>query len=262
MLKGEGAEKLRVNPRKAWYSNLERITTNGDYEATFHLKRPQPAFLALLASGMSPVYPCHVAPKDMRQHPIGTGPFKFVEFKPNEYIKLAKNPDYWKKGLPYLDGIEWTIIPNRSTQTLAFIAGKFDMTFPYEATVQSMRDIEAQAPDAICELTPTIVAINLLLNRDSPPFDDPDIRLKPQMNANVEFITAKHENVLTVPNEAIKEQDGRSNVGRQGMSSGETAASSGTRIRPQKRLRSSGFCWRPAQASQRPPTRASIAIVP
>jgi HlyD family secretion protein len=42
--------------------------------------------------------------------------------------------------------------------------------------------------------------------------DDPDIRLKPQMNANVEFITAKHENVLTVPNEAIKEQDGRSTV--------------------------------------------------
>jgi HlyD family secretion protein len=42
--------------------------------------------------------------------------------------------------------------------------------------------------------------------------DDPDIRLKPQMNANVEFITAKHEGVLTVPNEAIKEQDGRSTV--------------------------------------------------
>ena len=52
----------------------------------------------------------------MRQHPIGTGPFKFVEFKPNEYIKLAKNPDYWKPGRPYLDGIEYTIVPNRSTR--------------------------------------------------------------------------------------------------------------------------------------------------
>ena len=46
----------------------------------------------------------------MRQHPIGTGPFKFVEFKPNEYIKVAKNPDYWKPGRPYLDGIEYTIM--------------------------------------------------------------------------------------------------------------------------------------------------------
>ena len=45
------------------------------------LKRPQPALLALLASGLSPVYPCHVSPRDMRSHPIGTGPFKFVEFQ-------------------------------------------------------------------------------------------------------------------------------------------------------------------------------------
>src|SRR5437762_1245039 len=145
------------------------------------LKRPQPAFLFLLAGGMSPVYPCHILPRDMRTHPIGTGPFKFVEYKPNEYIKLTKNPDYWKPGRPYLDAIEWTIIPNRSTQTLAFIAGKFDMTFPYEATVQSMRDVNSQAPDAICELTPTIVAINLLLNRDAPPFDNPEIRRAMQL---------------------------------------------------------------------------------
>ena len=46
----------------------------------------------------------------MRQHPIGTGPFKFVEFKPNEVIKVTRNPDYWKPGRPYLDGIEYTII--------------------------------------------------------------------------------------------------------------------------------------------------------
>src|SRR5438045_7112458 len=44
-----------------------------------------------------------VPPRDMRQKPIGTGPFKFVEFKPNEHIKVAKNPDYWKPGRPYLE---------------------------------------------------------------------------------------------------------------------------------------------------------------
>ena len=60
--------------------------------------------------GISPIYPCHVPPREMRSHPIGTGPFKFVEFKPNEYIKVTRNPDYWKPGRPYLDGIEYTII--------------------------------------------------------------------------------------------------------------------------------------------------------
>jgi len=176
MLKGEGAEKLRVNPRKAWYTNLDRITTNGDYEVTFHLKRPQPAFLALLASGMSPVYPCHVPPKDMRQHPIGTGPFKFVEFKPNEAIRLTRNPDYWKPGLPYLDGIEYTIAKNRSTVILAFIAGKYDLTFAGSLTVPLTHDVEKQRPDAICEIPPGSVSTNLIVNREKPPFDNPELR--------------------------------------------------------------------------------------
>ena len=86
MLLGKSSEKLRLNPRKAWYRNLEEVTTDGDYAVSFVLKRSQPAFLMLLATGMSPVYPCHVSPRDMRSHPIGTGPFKFVEFKPNERI--------------------------------------------------------------------------------------------------------------------------------------------------------------------------------
>jgi peptide/nickel transport system substrate-binding protein len=176
LLTGKAAEKLRVNPRKAWYANLDNVTTNGDHEVTFHLKRPQPAFLALLASGMSPVYPCHVTPAQMRQHPIGTGPFKFVEFKPNEGIKLTRNPDYWKPGLPYLDGIEYTIAKNRSTVILAFIAGKYDLTFAGSLTVPLTHDVEKQRPDAICEIPPGSVSTNLIVNREKPPFDNPELR--------------------------------------------------------------------------------------
>ena len=101
MLIGKSPEKLRLNPRKAWYRNLEDIVSERDYAVTFVFKRAQPAFLMLLSSGMSPVYPCHVNPRDMRTRPIGTGPFKFAEYKPNEYIRLVRNPDYWKTGRPY-----------------------------------------------------------------------------------------------------------------------------------------------------------------
>jgi peptide/nickel transport system substrate-binding protein len=176
MLTGKSSERLRVNPRKAWYANLDSLTSNGDYEVTFHLKRPQPAFLTLLASGFSPVYPCHVPPRDMRSHPIGTGPFKLVEFKPNEYIKLTRNPNYWKKGRPYLDGIEYTIIRNLSTAVLGFVAGKFDMTFFYSLPVPLLHDAQSQLPQAICELTPGSINRNLLINRDKPPFDNRDLR--------------------------------------------------------------------------------------
>jgi peptide/nickel transport system substrate-binding protein len=119
LLQGKAAEKLRANPRKSWYENLDEVAVTNDSEVLFHLKRPQPAFLTLLASGYSPVYPCHVPPAQMRQRPIGTSPFKFVEFKPNESIKVVCNPDYWKPGRPYLDGVDYTIIPNRSTAASA-----------------------------------------------------------------------------------------------------------------------------------------------
>ncbi len=99
LLQGKANEKLRLNAREAWWDNLDNVTADNEYQATFHLKRPQPSFIAFLASGFTPVYPCHVPAAQMRQHPIGTGPFKFVEFKPNQSIKVTKNPDYWKKGL-------------------------------------------------------------------------------------------------------------------------------------------------------------------
>jgi peptide/nickel transport system substrate-binding protein len=134
LLLEKSADKLRINSLKSWYRNLEQVSTNGDHEVTFHLKRPQPAFLMLLANGFAPIYPCHVPAREMRVQPIGTGPFKFVEFKQNESIKVARNLDYWKKDRPYLDGIEFTIIRNLSTAILAFTSGQLDMTFPYTLT--------------------------------------------------------------------------------------------------------------------------------
>ncbi len=176
MLMGKSPQKFRQNPRKAWYEQVEDVTTNGDYEASFHLKRPQPSLLALLASGYTPIYPCHVSPAEMRTHPIGTGPFKFVEFKANESIKLTRNPDYWKKGLPHLDGIEFTIVPNRSTAILAFEAGKFDMTFPTEVSIPLLKDVKARDPSAVCVVAPTNVSTNIIVNSSKPPFDNPDVR--------------------------------------------------------------------------------------
>src|SRR6478609_195322 len=176
MLEGKSQNKFRKNPRKGWYFNLDSVTTEGDFQATFHLKRPQPAMLAMLASGYSPIYPCHVSAAQQRTNPVGTGPFKFVELKQNESIKLTKNPDYFKKGLPYLDGIEYTIVPNRSTAILGFVAGKFDITFPTEVSIPLMKDVKSQKSDAVCVLAQTNVATNLIMNRDAAPFNDENVR--------------------------------------------------------------------------------------
>src|SRR6267378_3819098 len=56
MLMGKSQQKFRKNPRKSWYDEVVDVTPNGDFEVAFNLKRPQPALLALLASGYTPVY--------------------------------------------------------------------------------------------------------------------------------------------------------------------------------------------------------------
>jgi peptide/nickel transport system substrate-binding protein len=176
LLQDKGSQHFRKNPRKLWYQNVADVTTNGDYEVALHLGRPQPSLLAMLASGYTPIYPCHVSPAQQRTNPIGTGPFKLAEFKQNEIIRLVRNPNYWKPGRPYLDGIELPIITSRSTAMLAFTAGRLDMTFPFEVTPPLLRDIKSQAPKAVCYFGPQNVNENLIVNREKPPFDDAEIR--------------------------------------------------------------------------------------
>jgi peptide/nickel transport system substrate-binding protein len=172
----EKSDLIRKNPRRVWYSNLKEVKVGSDTEVTFVLGRPQPSFMSILAAGYSPVYACHAQGRDMRSKPIGTGPFKVVDFKRNESIKLVRNPDYWKKGRPYLDAIDWKIVPNRSTRMLGFVAGEFDMTFDSDVTFPLLEDIKKQKPDAVCEARPSNVNQNILINPEAPPFDKPEVR--------------------------------------------------------------------------------------
>jgi peptide/nickel transport system substrate-binding protein len=173
--KGDVADFHR-NPRRIWYTKLQDVSINGDYEATFELSAPQPSLPVLLASAFSAVYPCHVPQAIMRTRPVGTGPFKFVEFRRGESIRLVRNPDYFKKGRPYLDEITFRMIDSRATRMLAFATGEFDITFPSDVSVPLMKDMKARAPKAICEMITTGTQVNLMVNRENPPFDSPDIR--------------------------------------------------------------------------------------
>ena len=176
-LNGKEKDNQRRNPRLAWYENLLEVTTNGDHEATFVLAKPQTSLLSMLAAGYSPVYPCHVSSREMRSKPIGTGPFRFVEFKSNEFIRLERNKSYWKKGFPFLDALEWRIVTNRSTRMLAFQAGEFDLTMIVDVTVPLYNEIREKTPKAHCALIQANGTVQALFNPEKPPFDNPEIRM-------------------------------------------------------------------------------------
>ena len=165
----------RKNVRKEWYHNLKEVSVNGPHEVRFTLERAQPSFMSILAVGWSAVYPCHVDGRVMRQKPIGTGPFKVVDYKPNESIRLTKNTDYWKPGLPYLDGIEYRIVPSQANRTLSFVTGQADVTAS-DVTAAIEKDIKLQAPKAVCETFASAGSSHILINHKSPPMQDARVR--------------------------------------------------------------------------------------
>ena len=92
MLMGKSQQKFRQNPRKSWYDQVDDVTVNGDFEASFDLKRPQPALLSLLASGYTPVYPCHVSPGDMRTKPSAPGRSNSSSSRPTSRSSSPRTP--------------------------------------------------------------------------------------------------------------------------------------------------------------------------
>ena len=98
LLQGNGDRDAARQSAQGVVRQSREVDVKADDEVTFRLKRPQPAFIALLASGFSPIYPCHVTPAEMRRRPIGTGPFKFVEFKPNEVDQGRAQPRLLEEG--------------------------------------------------------------------------------------------------------------------------------------------------------------------
>ena len=177
LLLGKSQEKLRANPRKAWYQNVETVTADADLTATFHLQTAtagdhRAARLGLCAGLSLPCVTARHAPASDRHRPVQIRRVQAERI----YQGGAQSRLLEERDRPYLDGIEYTVIPNRSTAILSFIAGKFDMTFPFEVTVPLLRDVKSQAPQAICELVPANASANLITNRDAPPFDNPEMR--------------------------------------------------------------------------------------
>jgi peptide/nickel transport system substrate-binding protein len=170
------APRLRINPRKDWYANVDTIEAADPYTVVFHLKRPQPSLLLMLASGYSPVYPAQVPAAEFRTRCVGTGPFKLKEWRRGEYVEYVKNPDYWGKGRPYLDGIRYVVIVERGTKYAALRSGRLDVAFPGESTKTIADQIKAAVPQMVVTTVGQNVNDNLLLNLTKPPFGNPRVR--------------------------------------------------------------------------------------
>ncbi len=172
LVRGAGEAKLRLSPRKVLYENVKEIATSGDDEVTFVLGRPQPALLSMLASGFAPVYPAHIEPALIRTHPVGTGPFVFKSSTPDQRIELVRNPAYFLRDRPYLDGITYLIIADRTARAAALISNQLDVFFPQEGTINTRDQVVGQVPTMVVHKVAQHASYNIVYNTKKPPFDN------------------------------------------------------------------------------------------
>lgn len=106
------------------------VKADGDYTVIFTLSRPQAPFLKNLAMspfGIASPTAFEAAGDKFGDNPVGTGPFKFTDWKRNYSITIEKNPDYWQQGLPKLDKVIFRSIPDNSARLNALTAGDIDL---------------------------------------------------------------------------------------------------------------------------------------
>jgi len=166
------------------FKEVSEIQTPDEHTAIFKLDRPAPYMMRAFAGYESPIVPKHLLEgKDIREaelgnNPVGTGPFKFVEWKKGQYIRLEKNENYWKEGLPYLDRIVARIIPDASTRTAAMENG--EVMYGAFGAIPNVDVVRMREMDNIGTTTDGYSMINpmALLEFDTtkPPFDNPAVR--------------------------------------------------------------------------------------
>ncbi|MBI4247654.1 MAG: ABC transporter substrate-binding protein [Candidatus Rokubacteria bacterium] len=173
----DAPQRLRLNPRRGWYGNLEAVEAVDPHTVAVRLKRPQPSFLLMLASGYSPIYAAHVAPGSYRTGCVGTGPFKLKEWRKGEFVDYVKNPDYFVKGRPRLDSLRYLVIAERGTAMAAIRTGRVDVSFPGETTNALADQLRKAVPQIVLTPASTNFADNVIMNIKKPPFDNVKVRL-------------------------------------------------------------------------------------
>jgi peptide/nickel transport system substrate-binding protein len=168
--------RLRINPRRDWFANVESVDAVDALTVVFKLRRPQPSLLMMLASGFMPIYAAHVPPASYRTGCVGTGPFKVKEWRRGEFVEYVKNPSYFVKGRPYLDGLRYPIIADRSLGTAALQTGRVDVSFPGDTTKPMADRLRSASPQLVIKEVGTSVVDHLFVNTQRPPFDNLKVR--------------------------------------------------------------------------------------
>src|SRR5215813_6816192 len=159
---------------RTYYEDITQVEVVDKYTLRIRLKEPSGALPIALGGyfgGIPIASPkaFETYGKDWLYHPVGTGPYVFKEWVPGKHVILEKNPNYWKKGLPYIDRLEFRVMKDPLTAITALRAGEID--FITRVPIQQVSLLEKISGIKVItgpEMAPTIALLNMRVK----PFDD------------------------------------------------------------------------------------------
>jgi ABC-type transport system substrate-binding protein len=165
---------------KADLGALETVEVTSPNQVILHLNKPNAGLPTILTTRVG----CMVSPKSVQEKgpnidrtPVGAGPFKFVSWQDNDNIKVVRNENYWRKGLPYLDGIEFRIVNELNTAARTAIVGEADVVLNVQPPQKAIAE---RSSNVIVVVSPSLTFYGAFLNYARPPLDD--VRVRQAMN--------------------------------------------------------------------------------
>ena len=171
------ADEKTKSPRRAEFLAIKNIEVIDKYTVKFHLKEPDVGFLRVMQLAYI------TAPESFESkppHPIGTGPFEYVEWKPRQHVRLKKFKNYWKKDkagnrLPYVDELVLKPILDDTVRWTSLRTGDVDWvwTFPFEQIPENRKN---PPPGIVPTVRGGVRWIHLGLNAATGPCKDVRVR--------------------------------------------------------------------------------------
>ena len=168
-----------ISFRKGTYQAVEAVEAPDPQTVRFRLKWPEASFLVNLASPFSWIFKADILARDVRWYEtnvMGTGPFKFVEHVKGSHWVAKKNPDYWDKGKPYLDGYRALFISSSSAQVAAIRGERAHAQFRGFSPVDRDNLVQALGAKITVQESPWNCVSLVAFNHERKPFDDKRVR--------------------------------------------------------------------------------------
>ena len=171
------ADEENLSPSKSLYAGVEGIDTPDDSTVVFRLSAPRAEFLENIASHYALSFPRELIEGDgLDAAAVGTGSFILESWEPGVGMDLVRNPNYFKTGLPYIDNVEWRVVPDASARTAALRGRQIDVG-PY-CCGPSLGDIDALTEELgdDYDFVEGIRSNGYFLAMRGGPGDDPRVR--------------------------------------------------------------------------------------